>query len=190
MDRINLRDSRSVKVLKWISFAIRPLHIDELREAVAFDLQDTVWDAGKIPQRAFVIGCCANLVVLDPIDDCIYFAHSSVKYYLEKDRANFILGYPSSAVQGELECGEFCIAYLSFPNFGLELEKHEKVAINVPNPMSLAGQSLPSPLGKLFFRASGIPQRSASIQFRQIRPVSTPDRSQYKFLDYATVNWA
>src|SRR5436190_1162227 len=63
--RIDLCDNSALKVLKWISFAARPLHIEELKEVVAFDLQDSVWDHEKLPQRDFIIGCCANLVVVD-----------------------------------------------------------------------------------------------------------------------------
>lgn len=81
-----------------------------------------MWDAGNIPREDFVIGCCANLVVADPTDNCVRFAHSSVKQYLDRDRGSCIKGYPISIEQGEFECGEFCVAYLSFSNFGLQLE--------------------------------------------------------------------
>ncbi|KAJ5890011.1 hypothetical protein N7504_010821 [Penicillium tannophilum] len=79
IDRINRKDSRVLKVLKWVSFATNPLHVEELREAIAFDLEDTVWSAEKIPRKEFVIGCCANLVVVDSTDDRVRFAHSSVR---------------------------------------------------------------------------------------------------------------
>lgn len=171
-----------------VSFATRPLHIEELKEAVVFDLQDSVWDAGKIPQTDFIIGCCANLVTADPTDNCVRFAHSSVKQYLEKEKQTFIPGYPISAEEGDLECGELCVTYLSFSNFGLQLEGRT-VVINTPEPIYLAGESLASPFGKLFSRM-GKKKCSTSRLFPKIRSVSAPDRSQYRFLDYATTNWA
>jgi hypothetical protein len=36
------KDLSPIKALKWISYATRPLHIEELREAIAFGLHDTV----------------------------------------------------------------------------------------------------------------------------------------------------
>jgi hypothetical protein len=92
--RISLRDNRALKTLKWVSFATKPLHIEGLKEAVAFCLEDTQWDHEKIPQEDFIMGCCANLVVIDPTDHCVCFAHSSVKQYLEKDREVCISAYP------------------------------------------------------------------------------------------------
>lgn len=47
--RINYRDSRALKVLKQVSFTASSLYIEELREAIAFNLEDTTWNAEKIP---------------------------------------------------------------------------------------------------------------------------------------------
>ncbi|RHZ62633.1 hypothetical protein CDV55_106452 [Aspergillus turcosus] len=190
--RINFTNPYALRVLQWVSFAARPLHNDELREAVGFDLQDVVWEAGKIPQADVVIGCCANLVAIDPTDQCVRFAHPSVKTYLRKDsRARFIPGYPESDRQGELRCGEFCVAYLSLSNFNLQLVKpgKETVAVSVPDPKLLAGDALASPFAWLVWGRGANPKRSTELQFRQIRVPTTPDRSQYKFLDYATTHW-
>src|SRR5436190_19400967 len=85
LKRIDNRSPYATKVLRWVSFAIRPLQIDELAEAVAFDLQDQAWNSDKIPGSASVISCCANLVVLDATDQCVRFAHPSVKQYLERN---------------------------------------------------------------------------------------------------------
>lgn len=184
-------DSRALKVLKWVSFATRPLHIEELKEAVAFDLSDTAWDDEKVPQEDFIIGCCANLVTLDPTDRCARFAHSSVKIYLGKHRENFASAYPMNEEQGQLQCGEFCITYLSFSNFNLSLAKngHETTNVAVPNPTFLAGDAIASPL-RLFFRNPKKEKRATSLQFNRIRTPSTPDRNKFKFLDYAVKNWA
>jgi ankyrin repeat protein len=182
----------TLRVLQWVSFAARPLHIDELQEAVAFDLNDMEWDAGKIPQADVVIGSSANLVAVDPSDQCVRFAHPSVKTYLQKDSARFIPGYPKSDKQGELQCGEFCIAYLSFSNFNLELVKpaNETDMVKVPDPTLLAGDALASPLFRFFWGRGPNLKQPAQVQFRRIRSATIPDRSQYKFLDYAVTHWA
>lgn len=186
-------NSYALRVLQWVSFAARPLHIDELKEAIAFDLDDMTWDAGKIPQADVVIGCGANLVAIDPSDQCVRFAHPSVKTYLQKDSdtSSLILGYPKSDKQGELQCGEFCVAYLSFSNFNLALVKpaNETEMIKVPNPKLLAGDALASPLIRLFWGRGTNPKPPTQVQFRRIRSATIPDRSQYKFLDYAVNHW-
>ncbi|KAL7795967.1 putative ankyrin repeat-containing protein [Trichoderma ceciliae] len=198
VDRINLQDARALKVLKWVSFANGPLHIEELIEAVAFDSIDTAWNIEKKPQKSFVMGCCANLVVLDLVDNCVRFAHSSVRQYLDDKRTNsvqeeFIRGYPTTE-QGDLECGEFCVAYLSFSDFGLQLSRTVETAVAAPSPISLAQEAyragFASGLVKLFLRPPQTPKSPIVLPFRTIRTNSDPNRTKYKFLDYAIANWA
>ncbi|KAK2805511.1 hypothetical protein FQN51_000337 [Onygenales sp. PD_10] len=189
--RINVHDDTALKILKWVSFSTRPLHIEEMREGVAFDLQDNQWDPDKIPQEELVAGCCANLVALDPTDRCLRFAHSSVKQYLEKDRGRGFPGYPTSIVEGELECGELCINYLSFPQFSLQLDKGNKetAVVEIPKPALMLGEVLASSLGTNFFRTLVTQKPATSLSFRRIQMPSKPDRTRYKFLDYAVANW-
>lgn len=189
VQRINFRDNRAIKVLKWVSFAARPLHIEELKEAVAFDILDTSWNPEKIPQQSYIIGCCANLVVLDPTDHCVRFAHSSVKQYLTKLRERPVLIYPISENQGELECGEFCVAYLSFSNFNMSLEKqeHQQTSATVPKPAFIAGEAIGSTL-RHFFRSQK-DDSTMTLKLPMIHTVSTPKRSQFEFLEYAIMYW-
>ncbi|RFU72758.1 ankyrin repeat-containing [Trichoderma arundinaceum] len=196
--RIDFKDNWALKVLKWVSFANKPLHIEELKEAVAFDSIDTEWDASKKPQSDFIIGCCANLVVMDPTDNCVRFAHSSVKQYLEEDRKKsigerLVPGYPAEET-GDLECGEYCITYLSFSDFSLQLSNRliEKTTIAVPPPFSIAHSvsSTSTGLSKFFSRHLQTQKRPVSVSFRTMRAPAPPNRTQYVFLDYAIANWA
>lgn len=180
-----------MKVLKWVSFSARPLHIEELKEAVAFDVLDTAWDPERVPQKDFIIGCCANLLVLDPTDHCVRFAHSSVKQYLTKHREVFLPAYPVSEDQGDLECGEFCIAYLSFSNFSMSLEKHghQQTTAAVPTPAFLAGEAIGSPF-RHFFQIPKKDMATTTLSFPGLRTASTPKGGQFKFLDYAITYWS
>lgn len=196
IDRITLRHSFAPRVLKWVSFAIRPLHIDELREAVSFGLNDTEWNEEGMPQRDVLVACCANLVIVDHTDDCVRFAHSSVKDYLQmhlakKNQWNRDLGYPTTE-KGDLECGELCITYLSFSDFNLQLIKRsmEQVALPVPSPASLAQQALFGHsstgrfLSRLWPRSRKIP-----ISLNVVRPPSPPNLTRYRFFNYAANHW-
>ncbi|KAL7949484.1 ankyrin repeat-containing domain protein [Trichoderma barbatum] len=196
--RIDFQNKWALKVLKWVSFANRPLHIEELREAVAFDCTDTEWDANKKPQSEFIIGCCANLVVMDHSDKCVRFAHSSVKQYLEEDRNKItaercIPGYPTET-NGDLECGEYCVSYLSLLDFSLQIIKSaaETPPIAVPSPISIAKtvSGTGTRLSKLFFPQLRSQKSSVSISFRTIHTPAAPNRNQYTLLDYVVTNWA
>lgn len=185
IDRINVHDARTIQALTWVNFAKRPLHIGELREAVAFDLHDKKWENEQLPRTDFILGSCANLVTMDPTDYSIHFAHSSVKQYLEKDSA-LLRGYPSNPVMGDLHCGEICIVYLSFSDFSLGLDRWQdmRASVKVPGPLSIAQQAL----GLRFIKPSMGNEMRMPLNI--IRTSSKPDEMKYKFLSYAIDNWA
>ncbi|PGH29263.1 hypothetical protein GX50_07978 [[Emmonsia] crescens] len=191
-ERIIIQDNIAIKVLKWVSFATRPLHIEELKEAVAFTPWDTQWDPERIPQQDFIAGSCANLVVVDPIDSCVRFAHHSVKQYLENDRRNHIEGYPVNTEQGEMECGEYCLAYLSFSDFNLQVTKckDEELTVNVPAPAILMNGVLGSSFIAPFLRIPRGRKAFVPVRIPNIHPTGTSGRAKYKFLNYAVSNWA
>lgn len=142
----------------------------------------------KEPQQDYIIGCCANLVVLDPTDYCVRFAHSSVKQYLTEYQDGFL---SVSEDQSRLECGEFCVAYLSFSNFSMSVAKHghQQTSAAMPNPASFAREAYGSTLRHFFW----IPKHdngTTTISLPRIRTASKPKTSQFKFLNYAIINWA
>lgn len=195
LHRIGCQSRYAPKVLEWVSYAIRPLRIDELREAVAFDLQDRARSPDKIPNSTSVIGCCANLVVLDATDGCIRFAHPSVKQYLEENQGDENVPYPANPEQGELNCGEYCVAYLSFSDFGLHLEKSSDVELpfQPPDLEAILTSGLFGAIASKFNKlvASKSDHKRTPILLRMGRKrASKPDQKQYDFLDYAVQNWA
>ncbi|KAL4882851.1 ankyrin repeat-containing domain protein [Aspergillus karnatakaensis] len=199
VDRISSSDKYAMKVLKWVAFAIRPLHVEEMREAVVLNLEQTQWNDGIFPQKDVLIGCCANLVVVDSSDTCVRFAHSSVKRYLEHCLGGEVnseqpgFDYPT-AEQGNLECGELCITYLSFLDFGLQLATGSTRAGTVPvsSPALYAQQAISghSRIARFLFSRFAGQSCDISSLVRLMRTESSPDRTRYKFLDYAVANWA
>ena len=120
------------------------------------------------------------------------FAHFSVKQYLEDLRErNIIQDYPLPE-QGILACGEFCVAYLSFSDFNLQIRTQRKgnVALTVPPPILLAQDRMSGFFSKRFLRRRRDQSLPVSMPLRGIRTTSVPDRTRYKFLDYAISNWA
>ena len=184
------------KVLTWVGYAIRPLHIDELREAVAFEFVDNTYDPGKIPLAHTITNCCANLVVLDPFDCCVRFAHPSVKQYLLANWQKFEYPFYVQEKQGELSCGELCVNYLSFSDFGYQLQRRPRAQVTeVTNPLPgllqfpLSG--LVSSAVRLTLYKRTQPKRTIQVHLPMSRPTGfPPDSGKYKFLPYATQYWA
>jgi hypothetical protein len=172
--------------LKWVCYASRPLQIEELREAIAFNINDEKWDHERIPTREFVVGCCANLVIEDPVDGLVRFAHPSVGQYLEKNECP--LGpWPKSPEYGRLECGEYCVAYLSFSDFSLQLERKSfyQKSLEVLNLRSLVSEATKSStVGRLFSWRLGKKQVESADKPLIIRTKSTPQGDKYNFLGY------
>lgn len=191
MRRIKLDDARTVKALIWVSHANRPLHIEELREAVAFGLHDTKWDGEQLPRIDFILGSCANLITMDLTDYSIHFAHSSMKQFLE-NFPGYLRGYSPHPTGENLHCGEFCVAYLSFSDFALQLDKPRDTIASVkfPGPFSLAQQALGLRFNKRLIGMVDNKPRVATLPLKTIRTSPKPDVIKYRFLNYAIENWA
>ncbi|KAK2736278.1 hypothetical protein FQN57_000808 [Myotisia sp. PD_48] len=189
--RINFQGSCALKALHWVSFAVSPLHFEALGEAAAFGLDDKRWNANKIPPSRFVTSSCANLLVIDPADQCVRFVHPSVKQYLEKAQLE---GYPSSPEDGDSQCGELCINYLSFSDFHLGLQKFSNIPMVVPVPPPK--NIINTVLQELRLKKFSLPYRN-SRKHRTTHKVHiqrtfspSPNLNQYRFLSYAAASWA
>ena len=106
----------------WIAAAKRPLQIDELQEAVAFDKNDKFWDSDTVPDSKIIKRSCRNLIVFDA-DGSVRFAHHTV--------SQFILSMSGQLGTSSQHCFDLrsandlvvgtCIAYLSFSDFETQL---------------------------------------------------------------------
>ncbi|KAL5341866.1 hypothetical protein BJX70DRAFT_386565 [Aspergillus crustosus] len=190
--RINLDDAHTVSVLKLVSFAARPLFVDELREAITFGVGDDKWEPDKMPWKTFVIACGAYLIIEDPVDASIRFAHPSIRQYLH-EKCSMLASWPQTIQCGQLEYGEICLSYLSLPDLSLNLESSHwaSVTAKIPDPEALAREAtVSSAVGRLLsWRVKNKPL--ASIQDPlAIQPKGASKGTKYKFLEYAAANWA
>lgn len=120
--------------MKWIACARRPLRIEELQEAVAFDSTDRSWDPDRIPDADKIIRSCLGVVVRDVEDAKVQFAHHTVQQFLlssgltpeeewDNGSYNYIFAQQQAArTQFTIEhaeelAGEVCAAYLCFSDF-------------------------------------------------------------------------
>jgi ankyrin repeat protein len=110
------------RMFKWIVCAREPIHLEELREAIAFTLEDLAYDSGKLPTDLNrLIRACGNLVVADEETQVIQLAHHTVQQYLsQQDGSPFQFTIKDANVMA----GEFCVAYLSFANFESQVARY------------------------------------------------------------------
>ena len=188
----------AVKVFQWVGCASRPLRIDELKEALAFTLEDRAWHPGRTQTTKLIIGRCANLVILDAADQCVRFAHHSVQRYLtepgEQSR-EFQIKYQ----KGQLECGEFCINYLNFQDFSLQLQpisnKTVDLSSNIANAVVAASTN--HTVASLMYKATSIIMQKPNVPhptrnihlLAPINSASALDANKFQFLSYAAENW-
>ncbi|KAB8670386.1 hypothetical protein FH972_026299 [Carpinus fangiana] len=186
----------AAKVLRWIAVSSRPLQVQELQEAVSFDLNDRSWNPDRIISSATLISSCSNLVTLDKRDRIIRLTHPSVKQYLVGMTPGHISGIGIEENEAKLRCGEECINYLRFSNFTLQIQRYasESSTILLPPPASVL-ETLP--IAKVASRFSGLfsskPSLHRSKHTRVISVANSMDafeETSYAFLNYARAYWA
>lgn len=112
VDRINKIPENldiAFRTLAWIFYSQRPMHIDELREALSIRPDDEELQEDGLIHPNCLIECCESLVVLDQ-SGIVRFAHFTVHEFLEK---NYVTQLPSP-----IDIATCCLAYLSYDIFG------------------------------------------------------------------------
>src|SRR6266536_1818989 len=193
------------KILKWVTFANRPLCLDELKEAIAFGPEDSKWNNSMIPN---IISSCGNLLIFDD-DGTVRLAHSTVRQFLLSDKRpdSKVAGIPLEEQtrildkfnfqqgQADLEVGEGCVTYLSFSDFDAQLlrtaEPDDFKAKNILPPVAnfhaLGAPSFNRLLKKAFPRSGQLKRTVIVPRTTTVRPETS---SKYKLLNYTKNNWA
>jgi len=110
LQRIWDQDEGDVKlarqVLSWISFAIRPLALNEVQHALAIEPGDTDIDGEALPEEDLLVSACAGLVTLDRESNIIRLVHHTTQKYFERIRM-------SQFPDGQISITKTCLTYLS-----------------------------------------------------------------------------
>ena len=116
-----LRDSGSSdpslgkKIFELVTAARRPLKLEELREAISIEPDDTTWNAAKLVNDVIKsLNSCGSLVVVDEEFSTVHFAHSSVKQHLEtKPGLSDVREYHVNLHDADLLYGRILVTYLN-----------------------------------------------------------------------------
>lgn len=183
------------KILTWTCAALRPMHIEQMKEALAVNPVSGKLDLTKIPTSSFVIRSCSNLVVLDELTSCILPAHHSVRQFLfnETRQSEGQLLSSFKYKEAELELGELCIAHIASHN----LDLHVQNSSNAPNYQGSAAPRLEVP-NVLVAMVPGLLRRLIPKAKTQPTPLALPRRQpppdplihKRFFFQYSKHNWA
>src|SRR5436190_11880308 len=97
------------RVLLWISFAARPLTLEELRCALAVERSQLRLHEDNLMDKKLLTSVCAGLVTVDE-KGIVGFVHPTTKEYFERICVN---QFPAA----QKEIAETCLTYLSFDKF-------------------------------------------------------------------------
>ncbi|KAI4215997.1 MAG: hypothetical protein LQ351_001493 [Letrouitia transgressa] len=136
MSRIDQQGEEDVRlaeqVLSWISFAVRPLKLAELREALSVEPGAREIDDSAAPDEELITSVCAGLVVIDRKSEVVRLCHYSTEEYLKRFR---IIRFPTA----QTDIARTCLTYLMFDEFKQGPIKDENKAFqNILNHKLLA----------------------------------------------------
>ena len=208
ISRSPLKARLARKVLKWATIAKRPLHVEEFKEAVAFGSDDRSWEEDKIPREDLMFESCRGLIIKDPDDGTVHFAHHTVRQYLTGGLSTKVDPVFEVAIwNAESLAGRTCVAYLSFSDFETQLASAAPMATLKQEGILESGGPLwmPSVLGirkpmvnipYRLLRGNSAVQPSESDYWKLLRPQpkprytpSTDLKYKYRLLCYAIEHW-
>jgi len=97
--------------LMWISYAERPLRVDELCHALAVELGSTDFNAGNVPSISTVVGCCQGLISVDEETSTVRLINLTLQEYLFSSPGIFLVCEPRFC-EPHSEMAEICLTYL------------------------------------------------------------------------------
>lgn len=107
------------RIFKWVFCAKEPINVKQMREAIAFTIEDTEWDRDKIVTSFNrLVRACSNLIVVDEETTIVRLAHHTVhQYLLESGEGRFHFAEQEAHDMAL----EFCVAYLNFSCFDSQI---------------------------------------------------------------------
>lgn len=105
------------RILSWISYALRPLTVDELRHALEVELGEFTLDEENLIDEGDVTAVCAGLVTVETEGRIVRMVHYTTQDYFERIRETRFPEVRSSIATA-------CLAYLSYKDVELRDAGH------------------------------------------------------------------
>ncbi|EPS42972.1 hypothetical protein H072_3085 [Dactylellina haptotyla CBS 200.50] len=205
-------------IFKWVGYALRPLTLDEIKEA-------TIIDSSKIPDWPSLQKCtqmddakwiqnCENLVTLNKATKTIQFAHYTIKEFLSSGQLQkdpeLSEAFYLDASEAHKMLGSACVAYFELPEIAKPsmnqqqafIPKKEGESLNlVPQIVANSESSWVGWLARMVNRS---PQQKADTKTSSMALIKSRNTAalivsqkesfkkmlqRYPLLEYATSNW-
>ena len=216
INNTNLQWNIAKRIFQWLACARRPLKLEEMQEAVAFEYTDKAWDADKIPSRNSLLKICQGLVVQAPDNGIVQFAHYTVQQYLFNNKISGVKSRNThenqdathhhclSIKEAQEDANDLCFTYLNFRDFETAIipqvqdTRFAQHSIFGPGgPGAIAGSiGLGKPVFNAIYRVIGRSTRPAALDVDyakylnlQQKPVNVPQDGKHEFLEYIIENW-
>lgn len=98
------------RILSWVSYASRPLGVEELRQALAVEPGEDELDSENMPDEDILTSVCEGLVTIDRTSSVVRLVHYTTQEYFERMRRQL---FPSA----QQDMIATCLTYLSLRNF-------------------------------------------------------------------------
>jgi Ankyrin repeats (3 copies) len=104
----NRKDNLALRTLSWVLYAKRPLHINELRHAIATEEGDSGLEEGDLTSPPTFVKVCGSFIVYDTVSGVVELAHKRVKEFLL---------LRSGRLLSDVDIAATCLTYLLFDVF-------------------------------------------------------------------------
>jgi ankyrin repeat protein len=98
-----------MKILSWIFHATEPILMEELREALAVESEDTQLHRRYFSEPAYLVEVCKGLITHDVASGVVRFTHSTVQVFLQVEVLESLLTV--------VDLAKILLTYLSFEIF-------------------------------------------------------------------------
>lgn len=188
------------QVFLWITASKRPLHLDELREAIAIEIGQQYTIPGRLHNNMqSITSWCENLVQVDKEHEIVQFSHHTVRRFLLDKPCNPKLSpFHLNVEDADHRLGEICVTYLNFNDFKTTISQRQKPVL-LPDPESITAAALGRNSGKILgFRTRlGLKTATKPIDLTSIVNSNMNGSTKmygklcigHPFLKYASTNW-
>ena len=110
IERIKAQDGDKSRLgmaaLMWVSYAERPLQVDELCHALAVEIGSVDFNTDNVPSMSTLVSCCQGLIAVDKEASTVRLVHLTLQEYLSAHH-DLLFSRPHSAI------AEICLTYLN-----------------------------------------------------------------------------
>ena len=116
------------KIFRFVAATKRPLHLEELQEALAVELGQTSRRPDRFINNMFGLpSSCGDLLMIDEEDLLVRFAHPTIKqFFLSVSSPPSLANFRFNPLQLDNHLGKVCVTYLNFNDFNTQLAKLQR----------------------------------------------------------------